>query len=608
MKNNINALDIETFNENGKTIPYCICFNIGEKFFSFYGLNAIEDFFIFIKQKKKKLIFYVHNLSFDGGIFINVLHLHKLEYEGFFFRNSIYTLRIYNGEKSINLILKCSYKILPVSLEKIAEILNIESKKNFPHFWITSDRLFYKGPNPFDSSILHWDLKKIAIEYCLNDVLIVKKCIEEIFNEFKSIENLLNGREEALFKLTTTQIFEKINSISALSLLIFRVFFNKKNINFSNTTQEDFFLRKAYYGGRCEVHGNKKFDEKIHHFDFTSMYANVMKEAFCFGKITKSDKKDITISKPGFYFVKVESNLNLPLLPKRDFIDKKLLFPNGTWSGVYWWEELKFFQDNGGKIINIFEFWEFEKNERVFDDFITFFIEKRQKNKFANLFWKLFINSLSGRLGMQSEDTITKIMSYKTYINYRKNKIIVEELIQNNTILVTTKKNYIFEKKNELTNLSNVAISAAITAKARIKLSKSVLETINNGGRLLYCDTDSIFAAFKDEKYEQRQNDIIWDKKEIESAIFAIPKGYALKLFNGERIRLKGFPKQKISFEEFEKIWKNNLSMKIDVRQLSTKNLEWKFDTIEKTIYINSYSKRQFNKDKTETTSLVIKE
>jgi DNA polymerase elongation subunit (family B) len=51
----------------------------------------------------------------------------------------------------------------------------------------------------------------------------------------------------------------------------------------------------------------------------------------------------------------------------------------------------------------------------------------------------------------------------------------------------------------------NVGVAAAITAKARVKLYNAQEDVINNGGRLLYSDTDSIFAAYKtnvlDEKH-----------------------------------------------------------------------------------------------------------
>ena len=54
-------------------------------------------------------------------------------------------------------------------------------------------------------------------------------------------------------------------------------------------------------------------------------------------------------------------------------------------------------------------------------------------------------------------------------------------------------------KKTEK-SVANVIVAAAITAKARIKLYKGILEVIKNNGRLIYTDTDSIIAAFKKTK------------------------------------------------------------------------------------------------------------
>jgi hypothetical protein len=50
-------------------------------------------------------------------------------------------------------------------------------------------------------------------------------------------------------------------------------------------------------------------------------------------------------------------------------------------------------------------------------------------------------------------------------------------------------------KKPENTN-SNVIYAAIITSRARIKLYKALKSVLQDNGRLLYCDTDSIFASF----------------------------------------------------------------------------------------------------------------
>jgi hypothetical protein len=42
----------------------------------------------------------------------------------------------------------------------------------------------------------------------------------------------------------------------------------------------------------------------------------------------------------------------------------------------------------------------------------------------------------------------------------------------------------------------NVSYASAITSKARIKLHKLIINVKKDGGRPLYCDTDSVFAGY----------------------------------------------------------------------------------------------------------------
>jgi hypothetical protein len=65
------------------------------------------------------------------------------------------------------------------------------------------------------------------------------------------------------------------------------------------------------------------------------MYTNRLKELYPIGKPKINDSpKDI--NNLGFYFVKIRSiNFNIPILPYRDPIDSKLLFPNGTFKGLF---------------------------------------------------------------------------------------------------------------------------------------------------------------------------------------------------------------------------------------------------------------------------------
>jgi len=94
-------------------------------------------------------------------------------------------------------------------------------------------------------------------------------------------------------------------------------------------------------------------------------------------------------------------------------------------------------------------------------------------------------------MGPNFEETLL-IQDEEEYKKIRKEKEILKESIINKIKIITIEK----EKKIDTVE-SNVSIAAQITSKARIKLFKAFKEVIKNEGRILYTDTDSIFAAFK---------------------------------------------------------------------------------------------------------------
>jgi len=127
------------------------------------------------------------------------------------------------------------------------------------------------------------------------------------------------------------------------------------------------------------------------------------------------------------------------------------------------------------------------------------------------------------------------ISNYEDKKNY-------EKIIEINGIYIG------YKKKDK--SISNLTISAAITAKARIKLYKGLIEVIKIGGRPCYVDTDSIIAAFKKKNYtnylDTNFGEVYFDSNKedtiIIDGVFSKPKTYALKYINGKEIvKIKGF-------------------------------------------------------------------
>jgi hypothetical protein len=92
------------------------------------------------------------------------------------------------------------------------------------------------------------------------------------------------------------------------------------DINLSNV------VRKAYLGGRCEVFGNSREEEKVLHFDFSGMYGQCMEENLPYGMMKYQVITNNKIEKEGFYYVEIFYLSRIPILPTKE---EKLYFKEG---------------------------------------------------------------------------------------------------------------------------------------------------------------------------------------------------------------------------------------------------------------------------------------
>jgi hypothetical protein len=537
----INAFDIETKIINGIYIPFCLVYSYKTNYYSFYGENVIGECLEHMKEKLKKNyihVFYIHNINFDGLLLIEYLSKYNYHIELMGFNANIYYLRLHIDEICVEW--RCSYKLVPLPLSTIgAQWINME-KLPFPYKILTrnfeNNELIAKDEFNNEEEFNRWkslgcmniSVKEYTIKYCEQDVKITKKFVEkfwEVINTFSISKN------------------SQIYSLPSFSVRIFFKHFNSLNISKTLDNTIDKYVRQSYYGGRCEVFGNPSKSDKIFHFDFKGMYAQCMQQNFPTSKpyLTFDIK---TIEKPGFYNIDWEFYSNLPILPMKDDSTSKLMFYAGNGSGIYWYEEIVLMLENGGKVKKIYSALIYEELGTVFLEYVNQTNEIRAKGGVYKDIGKLLINSIYGRLGMGRENT-------KTIISYEEN--ISENMIKfskiNNIII-----GEVLEYK-EFEGISNVVMASIITSKARIKLYKGFLDVQKEGGRILYCDTDSIVAAFKRDVSNETHGEVFWDitKQDtvIEKACFALPKTYSLVFKNGWTTKIKGIKRNRISFNKF---------------------------------------------------------
>lgn len=613
----INVIDIETFLLKNNFIPYCLCFYYNDKNYSIYfdileKKDVIVLFleYLFSISEDNTIEFYVHNLNFDGMLFIEFASKNKIKLEIFSNKTNLYWIKIYYSNLTIKI--RCSYKILPLSLDKIGKMEENE-KYYFPYKFVNLDNLFYIGQipdkffwncNDYEKFILKkkenflYDLKEETIKYCLQDIKITKKALVSLFK-------IINDEDKNVLK--------KNYSTPSIS---YYIFFNKKNYNYNNIEKnikikDDDFIRNSYYGGRCEVFGNIKDNEHIKYYDFSGMYGQCMKEKFHFGNYSYKIPKDFL--EPGFYTIVYESkDMFFPILPHHSK-NNKLIFSNGVNYGTFWFEEIIYFIENGGKVIKIKHAIIFENYDFVFDKFVDKFNSIRSKGGYYNIFGKLMINSFYGSTGLRNDENITYISYSENEVNNIIKNLSVSNIYKVNNVFILVinidkkyrKKFGYFEKSN---SKRNVSYASAITSKARIKLHKLILDVKKDNGRPLYCDTDSIFAA-----YNVKDNrDYILNKKWIKfykDAIFTSPKTYSLLEFNNEYdLKIKGITqKEKISFSDFKNIFYKSENIKYkDQLIFSKKKFILENLLIEKNINFLNYDKRIFSIDKKETYPLKI--
>jgi hypothetical protein len=249
----------------------------------------------------------------------------------------------------------------------------------------------------------------------------------------------------------------------------------------------------------------------------------------------------------------------------------------------------------------------FKKKAKIFEEFIKTFTEMRKKDKKHNMICKSIINSLYGRLGMSPLNEKTKIMSTEEFNIFKKKneEAIISETHINDIVITEIRKirNY---------NVSaNVSVAAIIAAKARIKLMQGFIDVSENGGRILYTDTDSIFASFKKKVDDMTFGEVFFDmsKKDtkINKSVFAGTKAYAIINGNGEVIKIKGVKRDAISFEDFKTNFEKKNNMTFDVNILKKSNYIITPDTIHKIINLNNYEKRLFDDSKKYTLPIYIK-
>lgn len=224
----------------------------------------------------------------------------------------------------------------------------------------------------------------------------------------------------------------------------------------------------------------------------------------------------------------------------------------------------------------------FKNYDYCFANFVNKFLPLRSQDKLSSAFGKYFLNSFYGSTALRPE-------KYTTFVTYSEDE--AQELMRfltvkkisrmSNVILLTIEVDEKFCKaynlKKRPLSTRNVSIAAAVASKARIKLYRAFLEIEKDGGRLLYCDTDSIFAAYS--TLDTRQN--FGSKKWLKfypNALFISPKTYALDGPQGCTVKMGGLSSKNVLFSEFKDLFYEGKNLKTLEYKLSLVGAGFSFE------------------------------
>lgn len=262
-------IEVSSFYENKekRAIMYAftLCVNeisfLGRSWddFNFYIENLIETFNL---SKERKLIIYIHNLSYEFQFLRKRLNFKKVFLIGS--REVAYA-------ESEEIIFKCSYLLSGYSLSKVAE--NLTSHK------------IEKLVGDLDYSLIRHSktpLKEDELHYLLNDGLIVVYYIKEELEKYKKLTSIpltKTGkvreyvRKNCYFELDENG--KKIRNPKSRKFTKYRRLMNSLKIKSLNEYLE---LKNALLGGFTHASCSKvgKVYNNVYSYDFTSSYPAVM--------------------------------------------------------------------------------------------------------------------------------------------------------------------------------------------------------------------------------------------------------------------------------------------------------------------------------------------
>lgn len=451
------VVDIETKDgdtqKGGFTRPFLAGHYDGVRFTSFSGSDCLQTMLMFLLSPRfDGYTYYAHN----GGAFDWLHFLPHLAVSGYSFEiltvsSKIQCLKVkVKGSHRKGWTFVDSYQLIPAGLAKITKAFNTDVQKD--------DSFDYDT----DEHDARWE------DYLEKDCISLHQTLTKFY---ELVENVMGG--------------EIGITAASTSMKTYRRSYQKFPI--SRHSQYHDFFRAAYYGGRVEIF-RKKCDG-VRYYDINSSYPNAMLQDMPVGDIVNCEGIPpdwVRAGRIGFASasVSVPKSTYLPVLPVKN--EKgRLIFPTGNFSGIWTAVELLRAEEMGAKVTWHHSKW--IKARPIFQDFVRKLYRLRDNkepdyNESVAYVAKIMLNSLYGKF---ATNTLREKIIYVGETDERPEGGIPANPDDPDCSI------YRVEEEIDAPYIAP-QIAAHITALSRLHLHDLMSESLARGGKLAYCDTDSI--------------------------------------------------------------------------------------------------------------------
>ena len=252
------------------------------------------------------------------------------------------------------------------------------------------------------------------------------------------------------------------------------------------------FERQGYYGGRCEIFRRGLLE--VSSYDVNSMYVAIMRDCDIPNPSKahhlKNEHEILSLLQDNEHLM-IDCDVYVPertvgLLPFRDPKDKKLIFPTGSWRGVFTGIELRAAMRYGAKITRIYRALHYPESQKYFTEFASMTLEGRKQCKqngdeALEHLYKHYGNGLYGKFGQRNGGD-KKYVRLEQFTGELEGLVIVHDADNNPWVQLS------MEDAQDAVHAFPV-VSATITSYGRVKILDALMA---NESSVVYCDTDSI--------------------------------------------------------------------------------------------------------------------